>query len=53
MKVRIIKKNNTAWDFNSVKDAKPFIKKDSLKNFEIIKEDGDKIRVYDDREINY
>jgi hypothetical protein len=49
MKTRIIKKNGTRWDFNSVKEAKPFIKKGNLNDFEIIEEKGEKIRVYDDR----
>jgi hypothetical protein len=53
MKIKVIKSNGTSWDFNSVKDAKPHIKKDRFKDFEIIEEDGEKIRVYDDRKLNY
>jgi hypothetical protein len=36
MKVKIINKNGQSWDFNSVKEARPYIKKDNLQEYEII-----------------
>jgi hypothetical protein len=47
MKVRMINKDGKAWDFNSVKSAKPHLKKDSYYEIKVI--DGEKIRIYDDR----
>ena len=36
MKDKVINKNGQSWEFNSVKEAKPFIKKDKFKDYEII-----------------
>ena len=53
MKVRIVKTNGTSWDFNTVTEANKHIKKDRVKDYDTREENGEKIRVYDDREMNY
>lgn len=50
MKVRIINKAGKSWNFDSVKAARPHIKKDYFNHYEIVIENGKKIRVYDDRD---
>jgi len=49
MKVIIINKHGTEWEFKSVKAAKPHIKKNA--EYRIEKRDGEKVRVYDDRKL--
>ena len=49
MKVQVINKEGHVWTFKSVKDAKPFLKKDAFYTVKVI--DGEKVRVYDDREL--
>lgn len=52
MKVQIINKENTVWEFKSVKEAKPHIKKEKFDEYKIKIIDGKKVRVYDDRELS-
>lgn len=49
MRVRMINKSGHIWDFNSMKAAKPHIKKANYDCYTIVIEDGEKIRIYDDR----
>jgi hypothetical protein len=51
MKVRLINRYGYAWNFISVRAAKPHIKKDRLDDYETIIENGEKIRVYKDKEL--
>jgi hypothetical protein len=47
MKVRLINKTGYAWDFDSVKEARKYIKTDGY--YTTVIENDKKIRVYDDR----
>lgn len=49
MKVRIINKHGFAWDFDTMKDARPHIKNRDLDDFEIKVIGSEKVCVYDDR----
>jgi len=49
MKVVIRNRQGAEWEFKSVKAAKPHIKKGT--EYRIEKRDGEKVRVYDDREL--
>lgn len=51
MKVRIINPSGQTWEFSSVESARPFVNKDRYDEYDIIVENGERIRVYDDREV--
>jgi hypothetical protein len=52
MKCRVINKAGKAWDFESVKKAIHHVKKKCRDNYRIEKENGEKIRVYDDTDFD-
>lgn len=49
MKAIVINKQGKTWEFKSVKEAKPFLKKDAFYREERV--DGKIVRIYDDREL--
>ena len=49
MKTRIINKEGRVWTFPTFYAALPYIKWGKIEDFDIIIENGEKIRVYDDR----
>jgi len=52
MKVKMINPSGAIWEFDSAAKAKPFINPDRYDEYDVIvEEDGEKIRVYDDREL--
>lgn len=46
MKVQIINKHGYAWEFDTMTNARPNIRRDKINNYEMI----DGVRVYDERE---